>query len=111
MPWHRTVTLLLQKNAALQVISAATNGLEAVTKAQELQPDLVLLDIGLPDIDGVVLGAALRKDMPELPIIFCTGHGDRRTALHDANTRFLQKPFTVDELLAEIASLDQARLQ
>ena len=49
--------------------------------------------------------------MPDLVIVFCTGHGDRRTALHDDRTRFLQKPFTIDELLAEIASFDEGRPQ
>jgi DNA-binding NarL/FixJ family response regulator len=72
VPWHRTVTLLLQKNAALQVISAATNGLEAVTKAQELQPDLVLLDIGLPGMTGIEAASRILAVSPGSKIIFLT---------------------------------------
>ena len=96
--------------SGLEVRSVATGG-QAAPAIDKFKPDVVLLDIGLPDIDGAALGAALRRDMPALPIVFCTGHGDRRTAIHDTHTRFLQKPFTIDELLAEIASLDEARPQ
>jgi PAS domain S-box-containing protein len=92
----------------LEVYSVATGG-QAAPAIDKFSPDVLLLDIGLPDIDGAALGAAIRRDMPALPIVFCTGHGDQRTAIQDANTRFLQKPFTIDELLAEIASLDEAR--
>jgi DNA-binding NarL/FixJ family response regulator len=72
VPWHRTVTLLLQKNATLQVISAATSGLEAVTKAQELQPDLVLLDIGLPGMTGIEAASRILAVSPGSKIIFLT---------------------------------------
>jgi DNA-binding NarL/FixJ family response regulator len=72
VPWHRTVTLLLQKNAALQVISAATSGLEAVTKAQELRPDLVLLDIGLPGMTGIEAASQILAVSPGSKIIFLT---------------------------------------
>ncbi len=91
-----------------EVASVVTGG-QAAPAIDRFNPDVLLLDIGLPDVDGAALGAVLRSDLPELPIVFCTGHGDRRTAVHDEYTRFLQKPFTVDELLAEIASLDEAR--
>ncbi|HEX7192227.1 MAG TPA: ATP-binding protein, partial [Thermoanaerobaculia bacterium] len=90
-----------------EVAAVATGG-QAAPAINRFNPDVMLLDIGLPDIDGAALGAALRKELPKLPIVFCTGHGDRRTAPDDSKTRFLQKPFTIDELLAEIASLDQA---
>jgi PAS domain S-box-containing protein len=91
-------------------VSSVDTGGQATPAIFQFQPDVVLLDIGLPDVDGAALGLALRREMPELPIIFSTGHGDRRTALHDENTRFLQKPFTVDELLAAFLSLDEVRV-
>jgi FixJ family two-component response regulator len=61
-------------------------------------------------MDGASLGLALRKKLPELPIVFCTGHGDRRTAPDDDRTRFIQKPFMIDELIAEIVALEQVRV-
>ena len=87
------------------VTSVATGG-QAAGAIRRFEPEVVLLDIGLPDIDGAALGLALRREIPELPIVFCTGHGDRRMASDDDRTRFIQKPFMIDELIAEIASLE-----
>jgi PAS domain S-box-containing protein len=88
-----------------EVSSVGTGG-EAAPAIRRFRPDVVLLDIGLPDIDGAQVGFALRADHPTLPIVFCTGHGDRRIAPDDAAVRFLRKPFTIDELLAQIAELE-----
>jgi PAS domain S-box-containing protein len=91
-------------------VSSVATGTEATPAIRRFRPDVVLLDIGLPDMDGAALGRALREQMPALPIVFCTGHGDRRNASHDDHTRFLQKPFTIDELLAEVAEFEEARV-
>lgn len=88
-----------------EVSSVGTGG-EAAPAIRRFKPDVVLLDIGLPDIDGAQVGFALRADHPTLPIIFCTGHGDRRIAPDDAATRFVRKPFTIEELLAQMAGLE-----
>lgn len=47
-PWHHFVSTTLQKQSEFQIIANARNGAEAVRQAQQLQPDLVLLDVGLP---------------------------------------------------------------
>jgi len=52
-PWCSFVRLTLQKQRELLVIGEVTDGLEAVQRAQELQPDLILLDIGLPTLNGI----------------------------------------------------------
>jgi DNA-binding NarL/FixJ family response regulator len=71
-PWHQAVKSLLQPNPALQVISEATNGLEAVGKAIELQPDLVLLDIGLPGVNGIEVAHHIKRVSPLTKIVFLT---------------------------------------
>jgi CheY-like chemotaxis protein len=52
-PFQRFVASILQKQLELQIICKVSDGLEAVQKAEELQPDLILLDIGLPSLNGI----------------------------------------------------------
>jgi DNA-binding NarL/FixJ family response regulator len=54
----------------MQVIDQVADGLEAVQKAELLEPDLVLLDIGLPTLNGIEAGRQIRKRAPESKIIF-----------------------------------------
>ena len=56
----------------LQVIGEVSDGLEAVQKAVELQPDFILLDIGLPSLDGIEAARQIRKLVPKSKIIFLT---------------------------------------
>jgi DNA-binding NarL/FixJ family response regulator len=50
-PWRREVCALLNEQTELQIVGEVADGLKAVQKAQELKPDLILLDIGLPSLD------------------------------------------------------------
>src|SRR5262245_58297544 len=61
---------MLQKTPALEVIGEAADGLEAVQKAQELQPDLILLDIGLPALNGIEAARRIRTVSPKSIILF-----------------------------------------
>jgi DNA-binding NarL/FixJ family response regulator len=63
-------TLALQPE--LQVVGEAQNGLEAVEKAEALQPDVILLDIGLPGLNGIDTAHQIRKLVPDARIIFLT---------------------------------------
>jgi CheY-like chemotaxis protein len=91
----------------IRVVSVGTGG-EAAAAVARFHPDVVLLDFGLPDMDGSEVYTLLRKLNPVLPVIFATGHGDRRSihdGLADTRTRFLQKPFELATLLEMIAEL------
>jgi DNA-binding NarL/FixJ family response regulator len=69
-PWRRHFSTALQKQPELQLIGEVSDGLEAVQKAQELQPDLVLLDIGLPSLNGLEVARRIRKVSPASRILF-----------------------------------------
>jgi len=71
-PWRRFVSSTLQEQPDMQVISGVCDGLEAVQKAQELQPDLIVLDIGLPKLNGIEAARRIRRLVPKSKILFLT---------------------------------------
>ena len=75
-PFRRTVCLILQQRAGLDVVGQAGDGLEAVTKATELRPDLIFLDIGLPKQNGLQAVRQIRKHTPESKILFLSQESD-----------------------------------
>ena len=68
--WRRAVCSILQKHLDLVIIGECSDGLEAVQKSEELQPDLVLLDIGLPKLNGIEAARRIRQLSPNSKILF-----------------------------------------
>src|ERR1700746_1045842 len=68
--FRRFIISALQSRAELQVICEVADGAEAVRKARELQPELILLDIGLPSLNGIEAARQIRKLSPNSKILF-----------------------------------------
>jgi two-component system KDP operon response regulator KdpE len=85
-------------------IASASTGAEGLSQLEKYQPDLILLDLSLPDIDGVTL-AGLLREKTEAPIIVLSvrsGDQDKIAALDNGANDYVTKPFSMGELLARI---------
>jgi two-component system cell cycle sensor histidine kinase/response regulator CckA len=89
-------------------VEGIARGADAADAMGRFHPDVVLLDYSLPDMDGAAVYAAIRELDRGLPVIFASGHGDRRTenGIEDPKTGFLQKPFEVVALLEMMVDLE-----
>lgn len=90
------------------VTHCAGSGREALAMLPDIRPDVILLDVGLPDMNGVEVFEGIRRQSPGMPVIFATGHGDERVLRQiaaDPNTRLLQKPFAYPDLERAIGEL------
>jgi DNA-binding NarL/FixJ family response regulator len=72
VPFRRFICSTLNQRPNLQVICEVSDGQEAVQKAEELKPDLILLDIGLPTLDGFAAAQQILKFAPDAKLIFVT---------------------------------------
>jgi len=69
-PFRILIRAILEKNPRLNIIAEVSDGLDAVQKATDLKPDLILLDIGLPMLNGLDAARLIRKLTPESRILF-----------------------------------------
>lgn len=72
-PWRRAVRSILANDSDLEVVGECSDGSKAVQKSSELQPDLVLLDVQLPGMNGFVAAQQICKISPKTKILFLSG--------------------------------------
>jgi two-component system response regulator NreC len=100
--------LLLESQPDLQVVGEASSGLEAIELAGSLQPDLILLDLSMPNLGGLDALPTLRKTAPAAKILILTMHDDPqylRTALKLGASGYVLKKAADQELLAAVQSV------
>lgn len=102
---RENVRKLLQFEAEFDVVGAARSGREAIQLCDELKPDVVLMDINMPDMDGIAATEAIRQRMPAVQIVILSVQNDsnymRRAMLAGARD-FLTKPPMADELISAV---------
>ena len=111
-PFRRYVKVTLAQRAEVQVIGEAADGLEAIQKAQELQPDLILLDLGLPKMNGLQAALRLRKVAPNAKILFLSqefAFDLVEAALRSGAVGYLHKTRAHSELPAAIDAVLQGK--
>jgi DNA-binding NarL/FixJ family response regulator len=111
-PWRRFVIAKLRENQSLRIIGVVSDGLEAIQRAEELQPDVILLDIGLPKINGIEAARRIRKVAPESKIVFLSVAADldvARIALSEGGQGYVVKSDADDELFAAVEAVLQGK--
>jgi len=89
-------------------VRVAGNGREALDAVESFSPDLVVLDIIMPDIDGFEVAQRLRNQGVKLPILFLTARDateDKVRGLSLGGDDYMTKPFSIEELVARIRSI------
>jgi YesN/AraC family two-component response regulator len=116
---RRTTRMMLAVNPDVIVVAIAHNGANAVELAKQHRPDIAIMDINMPQMDGLTAYEKMLETQPDLACIIISAERDNQTlrnAMSLGAREYLLKPFTVDELhtavrrVSKIVKEDQARL-
>jgi pilus assembly protein CpaE len=98
---RNSVSKMLQFDLDIEVVAEAENGVDAVSKATKLIPDVILMDVNMPDMDGITATKKISQSVPQCQIIIMSVQSDTpymRKAMSAGARDFLMKPFSLDEL-------------
>jgi DNA-binding NarL/FixJ family response regulator len=107
-PWHQFTSTTLQKEPGLEIVARVSDGPEAVQQAEQLQPDLILLDIGLPTLNGIEVARRIRTISPGSKIIFVSENRSpdvAEEALGAGASGYVLKSEAASELLTAVKAV------
>ncbi len=102
---RENIRRLLQFEKDIRVVGAVGSGREAVSATEKLKPDVVIMDINMPDMDGIQATELVRQRLPYVQVVILTVQDDSnymRRAMMAGARDFLAKPPTIDELVAAV---------
>jgi DNA-binding NarL/FixJ family response regulator len=100
--FRRALTSALSLVRSVEVAGEADGGLEACDHAERLRPDVVLMDLSMPDISGIDAMRKIHESQPDLPVVILTAHADegvRREATLAGARGFLAKGIALDDIV------------
>ena len=104
----RGVAAILHQRDNIEVCDDAPNGEEAVEKARKLNPDIIILDITMPVLNGFAAATQIRRFLPDVPILFLSTHGGRQVVEQVKAVGaqgFVSKQEAADRLLEAVDAL------
>jgi pilus assembly protein CpaE len=111
---RESVRKLLQFEQNVELVGEAATGLEAIEQSRVLKPDIILMDINMPDMDGITASQRIVVDWPNTQIIIMSVQGETdymRKAMLAGARDFLTKPFSLDELLSAVHNARKRQLE
>jgi len=111
-PWRRFVSSTLQKQQNLRIVGEIGDGLIAIQKAKDLEPDLILMDIGIPTVNGIEAARRILEFLPESKILFVSENRSTDVAQHALRIGargYVIKSNAASELLAAVQAVLQGK--
>ena len=108
--WRGKVREILKNHTDWQIIGEASDGLDAVSRADQLQPDIAIMDIGLPRLNGIAAAMLIRQKSPKTAIVFLSSYSDdhfRQAALETGAAYVVKSQAVTDLPDAIIAALSR----
>lgn len=110
---RRSICQLLESQADIEIASEAVDGADAIQKAREHLPDVVLLDITMPNMNGLEAAHVLKHEFPAMHIVIVSQHDSRGfqwAALAAGVSGYVVKSKAADDLIPELQKIQRTRL-
>ncbi len=112
--FRRALTSALKMVDAIEVAGEAGGGVAATEQARTLDPDLIIMDLSMPDLDGIEAMRQIHEERPDLPVVILTAHADpgvEREAREAGASGFLAKGVALKELVIVLHEVSEVPVE